>query len=496
MKLEDFSGCLNTRVAPHLLSTNEAVIYDNIEHSSGAIVPVKDHIKLSETANKSFTFFETNDEFVSTSYSSSWVEYRNELYSTENDGVYKYDGNNKYNLSIEKPDNKPIIALDAPGRLNGTYSYLYTYYNKNEDIESSGSTISEEIEVENRSVVILDLKASTDPQVTHIRLYRLGGTLQQYSLVDELPNDDSSYKDTKSDSLIAGNEVYDNATYGTPPKGLKYLTMAYAMFFGAYEDKLYYSNIAQPNQWPVTNFIDFDDTVTGIGIIQSGIIVTTKYRTHIITGNSPSTLSKFIIDSSVGCVNHYTMKSVKNTLLWVSNDGVCACSGAKVEILSQKQLGNVKLTTKNAVVKDNIYYLLCGDYILCFDFRYNAVVRKLPVTGDWLAIGKNDLYLSRNTDLYKMFASEKYAYMSYKSPILTNGSYTNRKVYKDIYINYNGDLRIDAIIDGKNAGTINLSGEGVYNMKTAVNKEGYGISFHIQGRGIVNSIEYLVEGRQ
>ena len=131
---------------------------------------------------------------------------------------------------------------------------------------------------------------STDPQVTNIKLYRIGGTLTSFSLVVTLPNNTGTYTDNAIDVDLPG-DILTSQNAGQAPSGLKYLTSANAMFFGALGDKLYFTEVAYVNNWSPYYFIDFDEPITGIGATANGLLVFTEYTTHIITGTSPTSLS-------------------------------------------------------------------------------------------------------------------------------------------------------------------------------------------------------------
>jgi len=80
------------------------------------------------------------------------------------------------------------------------YDYRYTYYNINTGTESNGSQLQYSSEqfgtasslaplIVLRQAIIVVGDYSTDPQVTHVRIYRRGGTLgEDWLLVDQVPN--------------------------------------------------------------------------------------------------------------------------------------------------------------------------------------------------------------------------------------------------------------------------------------------------------------------
>ena len=119
-----------------------------------------------------------------------------------------------------------------------------------------------------------NIVASSDPQVDKKRLYRVGGNVATFTLVATLDNAVTSYVDEISDTDLSST-LLQSTTYDTAPGGLKYLTEAYAMLFGAVGPKLYFTPIGVPNAWPATNYIDFSEDITGIGVVANGLLVLT-----------------------------------------------------------------------------------------------------------------------------------------------------------------------------------------------------------------------------
>ena len=497
MLLNNFSGGLNTRIAPHLLQPNTAQVYTNIDNSSGALLPVKDCTLDTQTVDKYFTWYEYGQEYISSNTEASYVEYQDILYKTNfNSRPTKYDGTDEYSLGIAGPTNNLSLISGGSGNLDGTYKYVYTYYNSASGVESKPNPINAELTVSSESIDVGGFQVSSNAQVDIIRLYRLGGTLTDFTLVVEKPNNATDFNDNVADVDIAGNHILDSYTYGIAPNKLKYLVEAYAMLFGAVGDKLYYSVIGKPDAWPEAYFIDFDLEITGIAPMQSGLLVFTKYKTYIITGTNPDSFSKQLIDGEQGCISHYTINFVANSLTWLSLDGVCVTTGGAFDVISFPNLGKLSLTgVNNAEVHDRVYYISHSGGLLAFDFRYTPVVRTIDKNVDWLHAHNNTLYANISGDIYSMFDGEDLEY-TYKSPILTEGMYSNRKDYKDFYIKYNGDITLRLYVDGELVNEKELSGNSCFNLKALNSASGYGLEIEIVGTGEVSEIEYKAQGRQ
>lgn len=106
------------------------------------------------------------------------------------------------------------------------YDYRYTYYNINTGDESSPSQIMVATDITTflttsaarafypvplsvqRQAIEVSLTASLDPQVTHFRIYRRGGTLTQgWYFVSQVPIGSTLFTDTIADSVILVNNL-------------------------------------------------------------------------------------------------------------------------------------------------------------------------------------------------------------------------------------------------------------------------------------------------
>lgn len=494
MQLNLFNGGLNVRLRPNLIQVNEAVIYQNIDNSSGALVSIKANTDLNQTVNKSMYYF--NNQWVSSTEDIDYVEFQEKLYYSNGIGIPQKstNGTTWYNLGIVKPSSKPTVALGTSTGLTGTYQYCYTYYNTNDGSESMPSVYSDEI-VATDDKINVTIVASTDAQVTNIRLYRLGGSLTSMVLVTTLANTSVTYTDSISDIDVDGT-ILDSFGNGQAPSGLKYLTEAGAMFFGSIGDKLYYTDIAYINNWNPFYFIDFADEITGIGQAQNGLMVFTKYKTYIITGNSPLTLSKYLLNANQGCVLHKTIKYSSNTLAWLSTDGICLSAGGEIQVITRDKLGKLSLSPICAAVYDDVYYISHSTGTLVLDFRYGVIFRTLDFKMDGMHVANDVLYGSYNSKLYSLGTSEDSLSMTYKSPKLSDGALTNIKNYKTIYVYSTGNITFKVYIDDELL-VNKLLADGLNEVKLPqANRLGQYIQFEVTGTGTILEIEYKVEMRQ
>ena len=378
-------------------------------------------------------------------------------------------------------------------KMYGVYQYQYTYYNSVDGTESGPSLFSPEVDLSNGGYVVqTGLVASTDPQVDKIRVYRIGGNLTTSTLVSELNNSTTIYDDRNGDSDLTGQLLLSSIALDAPA-GLAFLSTAYAMLFGALGSQLRFTPIGEPNSWPALYFLDFDLDITGIAPVANGILVFTKYETHLVTGTGPLSLSKQKLSADQGCLSHKSIQVMGGTALWVSTDGICTSSGGTVQVISKQTLGKLKADIVDSAVFDESYYTLdSAGHVLKYDFAYGNVYVTLTPNVSSLTIANDTLYGYRDGELFEFYAGTE-ATMKYKSPRFIEGSVTEQKRYKKFTIFHEGDIMIKVIIDNVLVATHTLTGTDSTEVQVPSDKQrGHFVQFEIEGTGTVHEIEYVV----
>lgn len=384
----------------------------------------------------------------------------------------------------------------AVAPLAGTLQYVYTFYNSAEGIESAPSPLSAEVLTLGQTT-LTNLQVSSDAQVDQKRIYRVGGLLSNFALVATIDNATTSYVDGIDDVAINAT-ILSTSNNQPAPTGLKYLTEAYAMLFGAKGTKLYFSRVGLPDYWPTEYFLEFSQTITGIAVTAGGILVFTKYNTFIVTGTGPTSFSQYPLSGDQGCLAHSTIRSVGGTAVWVSADGICLSNGSTVEVMTKTKLGILSLSPVCAELQGEVYYVLNSDSaILAVDFRFNATLKSLSLGVDSLAIGNNKLYGHYDGQLYEMFSSSAVEAFKFVSARFIEGSSTEEKQYKKVYVYSKGDIIINVLIDDQLVSTHTFSEEGSHQIQVPQDKQrGHFIQFEVEGTGEVYEIEYTTARRQ
>lgn len=405
--------------------------------------------------------------------------------------------------------NMPIPTLrifGLPARpYQGYATYVYTLYDTVTGVESKASQISDYVGIDQgnyaenaqRNIVLFEgIPDNTAGLV--IRLYRVGMGILQYTLVTELPVDSNYYVDNVANADMLGTLLPTDVA-GIPPSGLRYLTNSGGMFFASIGDTLRFTDVyGNIEVWKETHYLDFDLTITGLSDSVSGLVVFTKYKTYLVTGNSPATLSVQLLSGDQGCVNHKTIVRKGGTLVFWSTDGICTLSGSSLDVVSKFKLTNLDYATViQSTVHDEVYYTTTTGDTIAFDLRFAPAFLTYSFAVDWLAVGGDTLYSVSGGERREMFAGDQVT-STYKTGKFTEGADTEIKLYDEIYVSCDGTHDIIVYIDGIEVGQYTRTGADLSDpIKIPKSKQrGRNISFKISGVGTISEIEYKAEGRK
>lgn len=374
-------------------------------------------------------------------------------------------------------------------------NYVYTYYNSKIGLESAPSEAGGTLAVGDMNYVSIKVEASKDPQVDKIRIYRVGGGLGYYSLVAELDNLDTSFDDYKSNVEVS-SALLESFSYQPPAKGLAFLRSWNSMLFGAFGNKLYYSRVGNPFFWDAFDFITFDDEITGLGTHPNYMVVFTKNKTYTVVGNSPKTLSRYILSDSIGCVDHNTIQSNTDSIIWLASDGLYTIQGSRAWNLSWPKLGDFDFDVPlDSIFFRDKYILSFNTFTLVLDFNLGGIFSFLGrIYRSFYADGSALFASTEDLKLIQMFQGELLEF-KYKTPEFAEGSLSELKTFNSIYTYAEGEVSLSVLIDGKVVVETKLEeGAGVLEVPQD-SIRGYKLQLSLQGLGEVREIEYKAEGR-
>lgn len=384
--------------------------------------------------------------------------------------------------------------------LLSTRNYVYTYYSSITGFESAPTQASDDLACVINNVVVTNFATTSDATVDAIRLYRIGGTLKDYYLVDTISKTATTYTDTKTDLQVLDGTLLTSQDLTIPPVGIKFLTEYNAALFGAIDSTLYFSNPGTVDKWVDYNYVNFPEHITGLGVTQNGLLIFSRNKTWILTGDSLSTYSKYLLNGNQGCISHNTIAYVGNNLLWLGLDGINTSVGGSVEVLSWRKLGKLVLNPKIAKVYDNQYYLFHSTGCIVVDFRDGGVrfyTLDLLVRGAYYSSEYDMLYILKPNDIgmYELDTGNTLTY-TYKSGWIADNGVTSYKTYKNLYIKSIGTNTLKLYVNGDLVNTINLV-DGVNSVSfPQTHTRGYYVELEFSGQGEIVEVDFNYEGRQ
>ena len=380
------------------------------------------------------------------------------------------------------------------GNLVGTYTYTYTYYNNNNGNESAPAPLAIDINTVKANIVLSNIAVPVDYQVTHKRIYRVGGERTEFSLVATIAAATITYTDSIADADIPGDLLVTDDNLAAP-YNLKYITEYNNMLFGAVNNTLRFTPIGEYHNWPAAYSVTFDKNLTGLVVVGSSLVVFTLTNSYLVNGTAPLNLAKLDF-SNYGCTNHHAIKKINTSAIWPAINNICMTNGSVPVNVSIDKLGNTDFTTTlDAAVNKDVYYLLKPNSVLqIFDFRFNQVNIVDYANGiiNSLNYGNNKLLVSdTNLANHELFAGVDNISIYYKSPVITEGTFLNRKSYKHMYMRSSGSVTITIFIDGANVYSSTFTTEDTHDLQVPQDtKDGYSIQFMLTGTGEVKEIGY------
>lgn len=607
MTISNFLGGMSTRLAPHLINPNQAVIAENIDLTDGSLRPSKGLLATPNTiplTDNHFAVF--NGTFVHGDNGTHFVDFNDSLYKSSTSGVISKSGNgiDWVELGLNKPAStllttteKPVFNSSQPitgdasnipvgtvkyiigyasdngkfykqelsvdyigskgikigtnntslkyfnvyrlykgiyyivgstsdmavevhdksyvisdnemykssdfGSSKDVRNYVYTYFSTSSGIESAPSELSTDLEVEINKVDVRNFVSSLEPSVDSIKLYRMGGSLTSFYLVDTLSItsiETQIYIDTKTDLEVLEGTALETMESVKPIQGLKFLTEWNSTLFACIDSVLWFSEVGTVDKWRANNWIQFPEHITGIGATQNGLMVFSRSRTWILSGESRDTYFKYLLNGSQGCITHNTISYIDNSLVWLSLDGICSSIGSNIQIISYDKLGKLNVNPIISSVYDQQYFLFHEDGCIVADFREGLRFYTLDtiVRGSYYSSYYNELYILVEDSLgvFKYGKGDLLSF-KYKTGRIVEQGKTNYKIYKNVYVYNEGDVLMSVYVDGTAIHSNLILDEGSNQVKLdSGDSSGYFIELEFSGTGTISEIEFNSTPRQ
>jgi len=357
-ELLDFTGGMNTVTAPHLLPMNEALELTNVDIRYGSL---KSITNLDNNASAQGKFF---------------VEYRNNLYyyndwrsnALIDDKMYWSNGvatgkilpdGTELPLGIPTPSTAIVQTLSGAvdsGVHKGDYKYTYTFYSTTTGVESAPAKLPHYISPNEQNVSLSGLEA-LPASADRYRIYRIGGYLTRFTLVDTIEAADLPYTDDIDDSLIDGRLLHTLRS-GTPPAGVKNFVELNGRLFGSVENKVYFSGLGNPDAWYTDDFFNLPNEVIALAKVPAGLLVLGRGYVYLLFGASPTSFRTKVVSDYLGCITNKSIAYYNERVLWLGVDGIMASDGYSVQNLTYRKIDSItSMNISSAAVANDVYYL-------------------------------------------------------------------------------------------------------------------------------------------
>lgn len=267
------------------------------------------------------------------------ILYNNEILSYPNpaspvlilyeDGVYaslyfeeaelrsiSYTPPGSYTAKIDAQDITVFVRV-VKKKVSRTYSFAYV---DSHNRIGPSSDVSETIEFTDGDKVKLTFPESSE--YDKIYLYRTGGSVTNadYYFVDEVSG--TEYLDEIRDYLLEEKMPRNE----NPPEGLSYLNIVNGALVAAKDNIVCFSEPFIENNWQTAWQYKCMDTITGISVSGSSVIVLTDGEPVILRGSHPASMLMSTIAGGYSCVSEDSVASDGSTTYYASETGLVAVS--------------------------------------------------------------------------------------------------------------------------------------------------------------------------
>jgi len=191
----------------------------------------------------------------------------------------KWDNYCLTTLGVPAPTGTATAAVNSAGTLTGEYRYALTGVNTY-NVESDYAIITTYLTAASSEILLTDIPlfpASAGVTTTKYLYRNTAGVSSIFYRVTALTSTQTAYTDIAADADLKTEAPEDN---GIPPY-LKWMVYYRGRLFGAgnpaHPSRLYYSNAADPEVWPSTNFFDVNDgdgrPITGLAMFQNSLTI-------------------------------------------------------------------------------------------------------------------------------------------------------------------------------------------------------------------------------
>lgn len=372
--------CKNLRTdAPGKLATRDGSLKLNATAINTAIW------LLVEQAGNRYAFagdsiYKNETSIASGLTNSQWSAIKYNAFNDTTQQIYALNGTDRkriedddvYEWGIEPPATAPTTTTGSSTGLTGAYSVKITYCRKVGTTvvsESDPSDASNSTTLSNQSLSV-SWAASSDPQVTHVRVYRTTAGGSSY-----LHDQDVAIGTTTLDTTTADGSLGDSVEtdHDRPPAGQVVLGPSFnGISFIIKNNLLYFSSSKRPEYWPTSNFIEVSTPQSPLkaGTFNNGqLYCASKNEIYFIQGVSASNFFPYPLKAKTGAQNMFGLITVPGKGMYHTGpDGLYLFSGTDTKISEPGFEPIFRGDTKNGIrgVSDslaNSWLYTSGNYV-------------------------------------------------------------------------------------------------------------------------------------
>ena len=539
-QLLTFNKGLSTKLDPHLIGRDEAVICDNIDINDGSLHPLKDFILDGTTTGKYTTYY--NGNIIANTDPTDerfYVEYAGHLYWSNatfgSYGLMRYDGTS---AGVEAAAPNPLTSTEAgyisiaedtnPGRLSPSATYVYAFtivdtdgiesapFIHTTEVTTTGNKNSMKLSISHADMTTI---GTNHPDMAYMNFYRTGGNNPTFNLVADnmIPTHPDvidtgthyEWYDVMADIDVPRIELVTIDDY-PPHQDLDMLIENLGTFWGAVGNKVYYSRTGRPEYWHPLDYVVLDGECTGIGKFADSIYAFTEYAAYRIDGYNRDTVVRTKLPYNQGCVHKDCITNIDTYLVWTSKNGICIFNGAEITVVTKNKLlwesfdlvgeqtfdefdtkkwnsGDGFEITYSLGYKDK-YFGITNTGMLVVDLSEGLKITTMSFTGaESLFYNNIDnvLMVVSGTDLYGYALSNDYMTATYKTGRLADEGTTITKHYRDVELD-GMPISIEVFVNGVSK----CYHEGRNKFKLPPGSFGRDIQFKVVTNEEIRSIKY------
>ena len=203
----------------------------------------------------------------------------------------------------------------------------------------------------------------------------------------------------RADSLVAIQPIEEAST---PTKNINGLIESSNLFFAFKDNRLYVSDYGNPNSWPESGFLDFDQNITGLGTLGSELVVFTEYGMYRAFGTDPSLLKKVQIPTTEGIKDgsFKTITRFQQGLFFAGLNGICFYNGQSVRRITQESLSSFSLPNATATNNHGGYYEDTYYLLGTSGTGYKIDVKNQPILSRTTQTASNLFFKGSDNTLY------------------------------------------------------------------------------------------------